>query len=221
MKNKIFKVCTITLLLIIILFNSSSNIFAAINTNYDVGTAVEESNLEKKVNDSIILDALGSFIYATASLVEYIVGKAFQGITGINTFPWADKVIFNSVPMLDVNFFNPASGSMFKSTGGTSTALSDIVRSTYFTILAIAIGFLVVVVGISAIKLALSSLASEKAKYKEALSKWLFSIVMLFLMHNLMSFIFFVMLFCTIVTYFPAIVKYAEFIFISASLSAS
>ena len=36
-----------------------------------------------------------------------------------------------------------------------------------------------------------------------------------------LSFIFFVMLFCTIVTYFPAIVKYAEFIFISASLSAS
>ena len=36
-----------------------------------------------------------------------------------------------------------------------------------------------------------------------------------------LSFIVFVMLFCTIVTYFPAIVKYAELILISASLSAS
>ncbi len=191
-ESKVFKLGFVIVMLITMLFNSQANVFAAINSNYDKGSEVQESDLDKKVSDSVVLEALGSFIYAVASMAEYAVGVAFKGLTGENSFPWADRVIFNAVPMLDINFFNPSSGSMFKTKANAATPLSDIIRNTYFTILAIAISFLSIVVAISAIKLALSSIASEKAKYKEALSKWLFSIVMLFLMHNLMSFVFFV-----------------------------
>lgn len=195
MRKRLSKICMIIGVTLLIFIVTSNGVFAAINEYYYQGTDVLENNLDKKISDSVVLESIASFVYSTASLVEYLVGIAFQGMTGQNAFPWADRVIFNSVPMLDVNFFNPSPGSLFLvegSEGIESTPLSDIVRTTYFTILAIAIGFLAIIVAISAIKLALSSLASEKAKYKEALTKWLFSVVMLFLMHNLMSFVFFV-----------------------------
>ena len=188
---KCSKKFTIVLILIAMLFNITTNIFAAINDTYDIQNQVKETDLEEKIDSSDMSNTIGKFIYATASLVEHLIGVAFKGVTGQDMFPWADRVVFNSVPMLDINFFNPSNGSMFR-VNEESTVLSQIVRSIYFTILAIAIGFLGIVIAISAIKLALSGLANQKAKYKEAFSKWIFAVVMLFLMHNLISFIFFV-----------------------------
>ena len=112
-------------------------------------------------------------------------------LLGSTDFPWADRIIFNSIPLLDVNFFNASNGSFFVQ-NNSETPVAKIVRNVYFTVLSICVAFLTIIVAIAATKMALTALASEKAKYKEAITKWLFSIVLIFLMHNLMSFIFFV-----------------------------
>ena len=192
MKVTILKKSFVAMFLILILFSVSGNIFGAINTTYQNGKTVIEDDLNTKAKDSVILDALGPFVYWVASAVENLVGKAFKGLTGTEMFPWADRVLFNTLPMLDINIFNPADASMFKTKAGTTTPLAKIVRNTYFTVLTLSVAFLTVVVGIAATKLALSSIASEKAKYKEAVTKWMFSIVLIFLMHNVVSFIFWV-----------------------------
>ena len=195
-KDKVLKISCVILFITLIMFSFTSNtINAAINQTYTEATSktkTDDTQLDEKVKSTVVLDALASFVYAVASIVENLVGQVFKSLTGSTDFPWADKIIFNSIPLLDINFFNASEGSFFKSSGGEDTVLAKVVRNTYFSVLAIVIAFLTIVVAIAATKMALSTLATEKAKYKEAVTKWLFSITLIFLMHNLMSFIFFV-----------------------------
>lgn len=203
MNKKGLKIICAIFFIMIVTFPLFTNVVnAAINKNYSnesgvtTKTNTNDGKLDKKLGESVIAEALGSFVMSIASLVEKIVGDVFKSITGDTDFPWADRVIFNAIPMLDVNFFNPAKDSFFyaKEDGGDyqTTVIGTMVRNTYFTVLSICVAFLTIIVAIAATKMALSAIASEKAKYKEAITKWLFSIVLIFLMHNLMSFIFFV-----------------------------
>lgn len=191
MNKKIFKRIVIIFIFVVIFFNVTENIFAEINDTYSSSPVTDEA-LEKKITGSSLLDPIASLIYALASLLEWIIGAGFESLTGTNMFPWADKVIFNSVPLLDINFLDPAKGSLFLKSDGTTTILADIVTNIYFSILSISIAFLGVIVAIMAIKLAISSIASEKAKYKEAITNWLFAIVLLFTAHYAIAFIFYV-----------------------------
>lgn len=198
MKDKGLKIVYASIFLVLILFSFASTtinqVSAEINKTYREATSTApttDPNVDSKLKSSVISDALGSFLLSIASLAEHLLGFVFKSVTGTTDFPWADRIIFNSVPLLDVNFFSPADGSFFKKSGN-DTNIAKIVRNTYFTVLSICIAFLTIIVAIAAIKMSVSALASEKAKYKEAVTKWLFSIVLIFLMHNLMSFIFFV-----------------------------
>lgn len=196
MKNRVLKIGCAILFVTLIMFSFSFNtVNAAINQTYSesVGTSnTEDSAIEEKVKSTVILDALASFVYAVASIIENLVGNIFKSLTGSTDFPWADRIIFNSISLLDVNFFNASDGSFFKTSDGNDTIIAKTVRNTYFSILAIAIAFLTIVVAIAATRMAISTLANEKAKYKEAITKWLSSIILIFLMHNLMAFIFYV-----------------------------
>lgn len=173
------------------LFTSFGNVFGATNPDYTPKVNVNENALDSKIKDSILLDALANMINAIASLAEYLIGAVFKSLTGDNIFPWADRIIFNGIGFLDINFLNPASNSLFVSNGSTSI-LGKVVRSVYSTIFSLAVLFLGVAVGIMAIRLALSSIAAEKAKYKQAIVNWATCIVMLFLMHYILAFVFWV-----------------------------
>ena len=183
------KKVVVIIFLMLTIFSSGNSVFAAINESYQPTQGVMDDDIDTKVKDSVVIDALATFAYSIGSITENLVGKAFNGLTGNNIFPWADRILFNAIPMLDVNIFNPSEASLFKTKEGDVTPLAKIVRNTYFTILTLAVAFLTIVVGIAAVKLAISSIASEKAKYKEAIVKWMFSVVLIFLMHNAISFI--------------------------------
>lgn len=190
MKKKTCKII-ICISLVVMLFTSFGNVFGATNPDYTPEVTVNENALDSKIKDSILLDALANMINAIASLAEYLIGAVFKSLTGDNIFPWADRIIFNGIGFLDINFLNPASNSLFVSNGSTSI-LGKVVRSVYSTIFSLAVLFLGVAVGIMAIRLALSSIAAEKAKYKQAIVNWATCIVMLFLMHYILAFVFWV-----------------------------
>lgn len=194
MRNeRVKKIIIASLFLFLVLFSSlGSTVNAAVNEKYSQNVGVIEGDLDKKMKNSLVFEALASFVYGLGSWVEKLVGDVFYTMTGESMFPWADKVIFNTIPLLDVNFLNPSKGSLFLTTKEDDTILAKIVRNIYFTIFVLAISFLGAVVGIMAIKLALSSIASEKAKYKEAMVKFLVSLVLIFTMHYAISFVFFV-----------------------------
>ena len=199
-------------LVIFILNILISNVYAAINEEYGDQEVSLDADLEKKVEQSIVLDYMGSFIYAIGNLAESVTSGIIGVFTEGNVFPWADRVIFNTLPILDINFINPDDKSLLSTTNKTTndnslsttnkttndnsstsygTSIGDIVRNVYFTGLSLALGFLGVIVAVMAIKLAISTIASEKAKYKEAIVKWITALILLFGMHYALSFIFY------------------------------
>lgn len=191
MKKKTYKII-ICISLMVILFVSIGNVFGATNPDYKPTVSVTESALDSKIKSSVLLDTLANMINAVASLAESLLGGVFKTLTKENIFPWADRIIFNGIGFLDINFLNPADNSLFVGDGGNPSVLGEVVKQVYSTILSLAILFLGVAVGIMAIRLAISTIAAEKAKYKQAIVNWVTCIVMLFLMHYILAFVFWV-----------------------------
>lgn len=190
MKKKTYKII-ICISLVVMLFTNFTSVFGAINESYSKNTKVTETSLESKIKDSVLLDVLANMINAIASLAESLIGGIFSVLTGDNIFPWADRIIFNSIGFLDINFLNPADSSLFGASNAPSI-LGKVVKRVYSTIFSLAVLFLGVAVGVMAIRLAISSIAAEKAKYKQAIVNWATCIVMLFLMHYILAFVFWV-----------------------------
>lgn len=190
MKKKTYKII-ICVSLIVMLFTSFTSVFGATNDYYTQYTQVSENALDSKIKSSVLLDALANMINALGSLIEYLTGSIFFALTGDNIFPWADRIIFNGIAFLDINFLNPADNSLFVK-DGTTSILGKVVKNVYSTIFSLSVLFLGVAVGIMAIRLAISSIATEKAKYKQAIVNWATCLVMLFLMHYILAFVFWV-----------------------------
>ncbi len=164
-------------------------VFAAINEDY--GDSSEAISVSEIGSNSTVLNWIAEIVYTLANGIEGLGTWLVKVFTGKSNFPWIDKIIFNSIPILDVNFINPASGSFFEDSNGNTNMLGDLVRNTYFTILSISVGFLTLLVSVMAIRLAVSSIGTEKAKYKEAIINLVKCLVLVFGMHFILAFLFF------------------------------
>lgn len=201
-KQKVKKILKIALVVFLCIMLISPSV-SAMTSNYsgDVGTSVQdqESNnstvLEKVGNfiQDLLLGALGKAIAAIGWVIEKLSALLVQLLTGADKamFPWADQIIFNSIPLLDINFINPAKNSLFYGENSYSL-IGESVRNIYFTGMSIGLGFLGIIVAVMAIRIAISSIASEKAKYKEAIVTWITALVLLFGLHYIISFTFYI-----------------------------
>lgn len=194
-KKKILKMLFLVgiFVLCFILISNTSN--AEINSQYAQNSIQfddSESIIEKIMGflTSLLLKLLGYAIFGVTWCIEKLVAGIISLLTNMKMFPWADLTIFNGMPILDVNFINPAKNSLFK--GDVDfTGIGNTIRSIYFSGLSIALGFLGIVVAVMAIRLAISSIAADKAKYKEAIVHWATAIVLIFGMHYVISFVFY------------------------------
>jgi len=201
-KNRILKrlfsiACVVCV--IVLTFNmayAKTNQYYNNSNGFDPGD--ENNGLLKTVFGWITGTILGTFGKCIAGL-GFMFEMTIRGAIGLLTFdasnvqiyPWADRVIFNGMPLLDVNFINPEPGSLFMKADKSYTAIGNTVRSVYFTGMSIAIGFMGIVVAVMAIKLAISSIAAEKAKYKEAVTHWLMALILIFGLHYIIAFVFY------------------------------
>lgn len=92
-----------------------------------------------------------------------------------------DKIFSNKVPLLDVNIINPSKNSAALDLQGAISSWYNAFRN-----LAI-VGLLSILVYI-AIRIIMSSTASDKSKYKQMFTDWLVAFCLLFFMHYIMSF---------------------------------
>lgn len=192
-KIDIKKILAIFLLFLFFVSSNSNIIYGAINSNYETDETLDyEDDTTANSMLTVFSKILLPIIFPSFTVLEGIVAKAMDMITGEYFFPWADMVIYNSVPLLDVNFINPSPGSLFKDSTGAETVIGTTIRNMYFTVISICLGFLGVAIAINAIKLILSSLANEKARYKEAINSTLLTIILIFGMHYLISFVFYI-----------------------------
>lgn len=168
--------------------------FVPNTTNAEINELYGDPNAEEDIDtipSSILLEWIAGMAYNMGNIVEGIGATMMGWFTGAPEFPYSDKIVFNTVPILDINFINPASGSLFKDASGVNTKVGEVVRNAYFTCLSIALGFLGLIVAITAIRLAFSTIASEKAKYKQVIANTLITLILLFGLHYVLSFMFF------------------------------
>ncbi len=195
MKKRKFALFAMVIFILVCIFlgKFSTPTYAEVNFNYGEKAEVDTSSSDTKADSGGLLGLLASGVLGFGKLLQIIVALLMNLLSLSNgkDFPWADRIIFNTIPILDVNFINPAKGSFFLDSSGTRTTIGEVVSNIYFTGMSIALGFLSIVVAVMAIKLAISSIAAEKAKYKEAIVTWLTALVLLFGMHFLLSFIFY------------------------------
>ena len=92
-----------------------------------------------------------------------------------------EKIFANQVPLLDANIINPSEDSVV-------SQLQNVISGWYLTFRNIAIAGLLSVLVYIAIRIMISSTATDKSRYKMMLKDWLVAFCLLFFMHYIMSF---------------------------------
>lgn len=190
-RYKVLKILFIFLTLAIFINVFSFDTFA-ITSNYAANDNQVEVDAKPNSMLGVLADIVLPMVYPLFSAIAKLTQKIMYVFTGTYTFPWADSILFNRLPILDVNFINPEPGSLFMDSSGIFTTLGNTVRSVYFTVLSICIGFFGIAVAVNVIKMLLATLPSSKARYKEMINATLLALVLIFCMHYLISFIFYI-----------------------------
>lgn len=102
-----------------------------------------------------------------------------------------EEIFSNRVPMLDVNFINPSvitGNKNVDDTRNTAKVLQPIISSWYVAIRTLALVGLLSVLVYLGIRMLLTSVAADKAKYKKMIMDWVVAICLLFALHYIMSF---------------------------------
>ncbi len=96
-----------------------------------------------------------------------------------------EKIFTNQVPGLDANFINPKYEGNEKS---IASKLQETISKWYNTLRNLVLVLLLSVLLYVGIRMMLTSIASDKAKYKQMLMDWLIAVCLLFFLHYIMSF---------------------------------
>ncbi len=196
-------ICLVLILLVVISLVSSScnnSVFARLtdeNTGAPVSIGEQAQGLLNNLLGGIlntasgtVLGAFSTLLFGLALIVFLVMWFIFAAVgvgDGWLSFPFPDQIIFNKMAFFDPNFINPTR----QLSGQAPVAiLQDIISSMYYTFFTVALTIFVIAAMVIGIKLALTSIASEKAQYKQALNNWVFGIVLLFSVHLLMAGIF-------------------------------
>ena len=93
-----------------------------------------------------------------------------------------EQILFNELAITDINFFD------FSSDAEVVNTIRENVAIWYYALRNLAIGLLLVMLIYVGIRMALSTVASEEAKYKSMLKDWVVSFVLVFLLQYIIIF---------------------------------
>lgn len=99
-------------LFIMVFITYLSPVFAEINESYIAGTGITQAGVDATTTDNPLLSPIAKFVYFIGAAIEWILSSLSAATTGMNTMPWADMILYNSVALLDVNFLNPNEASL-------------------------------------------------------------------------------------------------------------
>lgn len=189
------------LVCIIILVMSCNFIFGNITFVYAADSDSDEEINAGDVASGIVTGLIGILLWPFA-LIPYSVllgisaaigGVARLGIGDIQSYGESGidsititpfHILFNEIPLVDVNFFE------FSGVSGTILNFREAVAGWYYTMRLLASMILLVILIYVGIRMALTSIATERAMYKKMLVDWVTSLALLFLLHYIMLFVF-------------------------------
>lgn len=142
-----------------------------------------------------IVDGLAGILFMFIKIIPLTIGKAITmvlnfilvGTEGAIDGMTIDKILFNEVPILQINFFEQVDSGTWNS-GTINTIRTNIAiwYTSFRNLAAVALAIIVLYVGI---RMAISTVADEKAKYKKMLVDWLVSLALLFVLHYIIVFV--------------------------------
>lgn len=212
--KRILKKGLISILIVLILVNFIS--VNTINVSYAVDPPQENESEEGPGVGEVIGEVIGDVFSGLIGVITWIprailmaglmgINKlitafAAFGLDGIDGYGLNDAIdpfgisdvaflspfhiFFNKIALLDVNFLN------FDGVSGTVETFRTAVAGWYYTMRLIACMVLAVILIYIGIRMAISTIASEKAMYKKMLVDWITSLALLFLLHYIMLFTF-------------------------------
>lgn len=92
---------------------------------------------------------------------------------------------YTKLGLLDINFFS--NGTITSDTDVSSSILAPVIGNIYKTLRNLCLVLMMLVLLYMGIKIMISSIAEQQAKYKQLLVDWLVGFALLFLMHYIMS----------------------------------
>lgn len=180
---------TISILIILTMLFAIPSVFGATNTVDPMGGGLQESimgflgNL-LSVTGGALISPLISLCFVLLMVIFFAISFLLAPTTsGQSLFPFADQIVYNRLKFFDPNFINPESGSVVHMIG-------DIIRDMYFSFNILAATVFLIIAMVIGLKLAISTIASEKAHYKEALNTWISGLVILICLPFLIAGIF-------------------------------
>ncbi len=195
------------LLVVVILWNFifCGNVQA---TDTSLTDDIKSDTISGKALEELISSSVAPFGGAATTITMNALGSTISGVFGViggllarflNIFPHLiralmavpigefftiEKAVFNEIELFDIDYFN-----IGNSQNKVVESIRNSVAQSYyiFRLLAIAISLLVLIyVGI---RMALSTISADKAKYKNMLIAWAESIILLFFMQYIIALI--------------------------------
>ena len=144
----------------------------------------------------LVVSLLGAAINLLAFQVDIVLCQLSYSTENskLQYFFSIERAVFNRVPLFNINFFNTESTYTvgtgdYTTTIESSASINDIkerVAQMFYVVRLIATGASLVVLIYIGIRMALSTLSDDKAKYKKMLIGWVESVVVLFLLEYIM-----------------------------------
>lgn len=179
-KKKLISIILITLLTSLILYIFTGKSFA-------IGTAVI-NKLEGAFDGlvGVLLFPAKFLICVLGGIIGLIMGLFAENGSVMGLFTngglTLQDILFNKVDLLSVNFFDLSEGE------SVATTIRNNVAIWYTSIRNIAAVVLAIIAIYVGIRMAISTVAEEKAKYKSMLVDWLTSLALLFILQYIMIF---------------------------------
>ena len=133
------------------------------------------SYFEKFVNG-----AAGLFLYPL-KILPLLLGKIIQAVMGIftgnNGTLSIEDILFNKLDITKIDFFNMSTGNEVVDT------IRKNVAAWYYSLRNISAIILIAILIYVGLRMALSTIADEKARYSEMIVNWVISIALLFVLH--------------------------------------
>ena len=165
------------------------NTFMVMRKADDFSTQLTENgmNVDDGQGADINLNA-DDFDKGLLSFLPFGLGDEDYGVPIVRYTP--EKIFSNQVPALDINFINP---QQWEGEGMNDRSVTQALHSTianwYVGLRNLATVALLSVLLYVAIRMIISSAASDKSKYKQMLMDWAIAICILFFLHYIMSFV--------------------------------
>ena len=192
MKRSLFKTLAIIICALTLLNFVLPNITSI---TYAETAAQQEEAKETEGHESLlgtIADGIAGILTWPIRLLIIAFGEAVRLVIGgiasvcggqfnINISP--EDILFNKLAITDINFFDMSSGL----TDAILTIRKNI-AIWYYALRNLAIGILLAILVYVGIRMAISTVASEEARYKTMLKDWVVSFVLVFLMQYIVGF---------------------------------